>query len=30
MSWDKTQSEMAKLIEEVIENRAAEKSAAHA
>jgi UDP-galactopyranose mutase len=30
MSWDKTQSEMAKLIDEVIENRTAETSAAHA
>src|SRR4029079_9041592 len=30
MSWDKTQSEMAKLIDEVIENRSAETSAAHA
>ena len=30
MSWDKTQSEMAKLIDEVIENRAADTSAAHA
>jgi UDP-galactopyranose mutase len=30
MSWDKTQSEMAKLIDEVIENRTADTSAAHA
>jgi UDP-galactopyranose mutase len=30
MSWDRTQSEMSKLIDEVIENRAADTTAAHA
>ena len=30
MSWDETQSQMAKLIDEVIENRATDTSAAHA